>query len=952
MEITDERIRQLADELSGQLEGDLRLDPLSRALYATDASMYEVIPVGVLIPRSADDVVAAVTAASRLGIPVLPRGGGSSLAGQTVNDALVIDFSPHLTKVLGFSPQVGWASVQPGITLAALNRHVASSGWMVGPDPASGSRATLGGMMANNSTGTHSILYGNMIGHVRSARTVLSDGSTAFFTEQDEAAWLAHGRLSGFEGRIYEALRKLAVSHGDIIQRDMPPHWRRSNGYRLEELLRESPNIARLLCGSEGTLGTVTELTVDLVAKPAFTSVGALQFETRRHALEAVTAILETGPAAVELMDGAAIERMRSTPEFASRMNFVLGTPGAVLLTEYYGESRKATLDSLDQLERHLPGVGIVRLEEAGQIAAAWSVRKEALGLIMGVKGDHKPVAFVEDAAVPVEHLADYIDNLEQLLAETDTPAVMYAHASAGCLHVRPFINTKDATEVAKMKEIAAGSAELVGRYGGWISSEHGDGIVRGWLNPQFLGPRLYQLCREVKDIFDPAGVMNPGRVVESPPMTENLRLGPDYAPLPVISTMSFAEEGGFAEAVEQCNGNGACRKVGEGTMCPSYMATREEVDSTRGRANVLRMAMTGRAGGLTDDDVYQALDLCLQCKACKRECPSAVDMAKLKTEWLDGYWRRVSPSVKTRVFAELPRLARMASGPLGPLVNRLSGTALAGRMMTRMGIDPSRPQVTFARRPFSRKGGKASADLDPANTVALFVDTFSNFQHPEIPAAATLVLEAAGFAVIPVGDVCCGRTYLSKGFVTKAQGNALSAVQRLYPFVRRGIPIVGLEPSCILTLADEFQALIPGDPRTEEVGAASYEFEAFILRHRDRFSALDWASEPKEVLVHGHCHQKAAGSFESLSGCYAVAGANARTIDAGCCGMAGSFGYEHPEVSRQIGEDRLAPAIRAAPDQTVLAAAGTSCRAQIQDLTGRHALHPAQVLAAALSAT
>lgn len=946
----DERLRQLQDELSGRIQGDLRLDALSRALYATDASMYEVIPKGVLIPKSSDDVEAAITAASALQIPVMPRGGGSSLAGQTVNDALVIDFTPHLHRIVEFYEE-GRVCVQPGVTLAVLNRYLANKGWMVGPDPASGSRATIGGMMANNSTGTHSILYGNMIRHVRSARTVLSNGSVATFSEVDRAGWESRAGRSGLEGQLYAELGKLAENGQRAIREDMPTHWRRCNGYRLEELLPEARNIARLLCGSEGTLAVATEITLDLVRKPAFTSLGAVHFRTRREALEATTLILETNPSAVELMDGAAIERCQSMPEFARRLNFIEGKPGAVLMTEYFGDSLSEVRDGLDCLERQLPGVRVVRLERPADIATAWSVRKEALGLIMGVKGDHKPVAFIEDAAVPVENLADYIDQLEALLAQTQTPAVMYAHASGGCLHVRPFINTKDAADVAKMRDIAQGSADLVKGYGGWVSSEHGDGLVRSWLNPEVLGADLYQLCRQAKSIFDPEGLLNPRRVVDAPPMTEHLRLGPEYEPLPVATTMVFEEEGSFAGAVEQCNGNGACRKLGEGTMCPSFMATREEVDSTRGRANVLRMAMTGRVEGLGDKEVYKALELCLQCKACKRECPSAVDMSKMKTEWLDGYWQRNGAPVRVKAMANLPRYARMLCGPMGPTVSRLGESKLGQVMFRHLGLDPSRPAPTFARKAFARKGGSATAIKDPENTVALFVDTFSNFQHPEVPTAAAQVLEAAGYHVIPVGDVCCGRTYLSKGFVTQAQRHALQSVQRLFPFADAGVPIVGLEPSCILTFGDEFPSLLPGDPRTLKVAEAAIEFEAFVRANRERFEGLSWSEEPSDVLVHGHCHQKACGSFEGIESCYDVTGSTVSTIDAGCCGMAGSFGYEHGDVSRAIGEDRLAPAVRAASSETVIAAAGTSCRTQIEDLTGRRALHPAQVLANALDA-
>jgi FAD/FMN-containing dehydrogenase/Fe-S oxidoreductase len=955
-----QRIREFAESVRGRIAGDLRLDTISRALYATDASIYEIMPLAVLLPRTPDDVQAALLAARAHGVPVLARGGGSSLAGQTVNEALVIDFSQHLDAVLDLDVEAGRIRVQPGITHERLGRALAGTGWMMGPDPASGSRATLGGMMANNATGTHSILYGNTIRHVERAAAVLADGTLVDWGAIDADAWRAAIRRTDGEGRVLQGLDMIARGRGEIIRTRMPRHWRRNNGYRVEELLEPSVNPARLLCGSEGTLAVVTDLTVSLVRRPVATAVGVVHFAMRREALESVTAILETDPSAVELFDGAAIAQCRASRGFAHRMTFVEGNPGAILLTEYYGEVRAELSDRLDRLEKRVvgptPATGIVRLEDPAAIENAWTVRREALGLIMSVRGNLKPLPFIEDASVPVEHLADYISDLEEVFTETGSEAVMYAHASAGCLHVRPFIDTTRAEDVARMERIASASADLVRRYEGWVSSEHGDGLTRSWLNPVVLGEELYGVCREVKHLFDPEGILNPGRIVDAPPMTGSLRNGPDYAAIPVETRLDFGPEGGLVRAIELCNGNGACRRVGGGTMCPSFMATREESDSTRGRANVLRMAMAGRTEGVdwTDPAVYEVLDLCVQCKACKTECPSAVDMAKIKTEWLDHYWRTHSMPLRTRFFAEMPRAARLLSGPAAPFVNAVAASRPVRWLLDRaLGIHRDRTLPRFARRPFIGSW-KSNGGPTGGRRVVLFADTFHNHQDTEPAHAAARFLTAAGYEVIPVGDVCCGRTYLSKGVVTSAQIQALKTVDRLHPFVEEGLRVVGLEPSCILTIADEFTSLLPGDPRTRRVAEAARTFEAFIAEEAEagHLVGLEWRPDDRQFLVHGHCHQKALDGMDPSIRCLSVPGGRRVTaIDSACCGMAGAFGYEkeHYAVSRAMAQDRLMPAVRSADIDAVIVAAGTSCRAQIRDLSGRRALHPAQVLEKAL---
>ncbi len=957
----NDRLRAFENALQPRIEGDVRVDDMTRALYATDASLYRMRPEAVLIPRTVDDVQAALEEAARFRLPVLPRGGGSSLAGQTVGHALVVDFTKHLDGLLEVDEEERWVRVQPGLVLDRLNAELAPRGLMVGPDPASSNRATLGGMVGNNATGTHSILYGNTVDHVLEMDVFLDDGSPARFGEVDADGWRERLRRGGREGAVYRGLDELLKADADTIERDTPRHWRRNSGYRLERLLEEEArNPARLLCGSEGTLAVTTEVKLSVVERPRATALGVVHYDSLREALESVSTILKTGPSAVELFDGIAIEQTRRAPGYAHRLTFIEGDPAAVLITEYYGESLHELNARLADLRRALGAAGegyvVVPARTPEEINNVWTVRKEGLGLIMGVEGDHKPVAFIEDASVPVEHLPDYVDELFEVLDGIRT--VVYAHASAGTLHIRPFINTKDAAEVARMREVAYGSMELVRKFGGTVSSEHGDGLVRGWLLEPLVGPELYRVYRETKAIFDPHGRLNPNKIVDTPPMTENLRMGPGYETIPVVEELDFSRQGGFQRAVELCNGNGACRKLESGTMCPSFMVTREEEDSTRGRANALREAMSGGLPPeeLTGERMYEVMDLCIQCKGCKTECPSNVDMAKIKTEWLSKYWQEHGLPLRARLFARMPRIARRMNPVTARTANWMNRRKSVRRLLAAtMGIAADRALPEFAPEPFTtwfeRREWPAGGP-----PVLLFADTFNNFHHPETARAAAEFLSRIGFTVhAAAAGLCCGRPLISKGLIREAREQALQAVEGLHAYAEQGVPVVGLEPSCILTFRDEALSLLPGDERAVEVGEKAVTFEEFVARlaATQGLEHVRWTDERREVLLHGHCHQKALvgnGPSEaclSLPPNYAV-----RAVDSGCCGMAGAFGYEaeHYDVSIAMAERRLAPAVRAAGEHTLIAAAGTSCRAQIFDTTGRRARHPAEILRDALA--
>ena len=956
-------------ELVRRTDGDIRSDSYSRVLYSTDASIYQATPYAVVLPKHLEEVHAAVELAAKHNVPILPRAAGSSLAGQSVNEAVVIDFTRYMDQVLEVNAEENWVRVQPGVVLDHLNQQLAPSGLQFGPDPASSNRAAMGGIVANNATGSHSIMYGMTADHLLETKVVLSDGSLAEFGPVAEELVTQKKRLGGRAGEIYRQLLTLVSDprNREIVQSATPKHWRRCGGYNLDRLVidglsfrsEQDPrfNLAKLICGSEGTLATMHEIKVGLVPVPKRTALAVVHFDGIYEALAAVPTILEVEPSAIELFDQVGITFCRGVPQFAKLLStFVEGQPNCVLFTEFYGDSEAELQQKLSGLKDHLkrqgvPATNVVEARSPELQSNIWTVRKAGLGLMMSVRGDHKPIPFIEDSAVPVDHLADYVTRIEQFCNDLGTNVSYYAHASAGCIHIRPMLNTKDAHEVAKMPEIAAFAVDLLQGYDGVWSSEHGDGRSRSWQNERFFGPDLYRLYQQVKQIFDPANLFNPGNIVDAPPMTESLRFGPDYQVQHAAERIDFSSDQGFSRAIEMCNGAAICRKTDSGTMCPSYMVTREEEHSTRGRANLLRAALSGDLpeGALTEQRMHEAMDLCIECKACKSECPSSVDMAKIKFEFLARYNESHSVSLRTRLMANMPLTARWLSGLLAPAVNNLLGTSWVRAFMERiLGVSKRRQLPRFAEVPFTTWFKRREARPAAQRQVVLFNDTWNTYNYPQVSIAATELLEAAGFEVILPGHRCCGRPFISKGLVDAARAAARDCVEKLSPFAEQGLPIVGLEPSCLLTLRDELLSLLPDDPRTEKIAQQSYTFEEFIAKLVDEDDlGLNFTQLSPSVLLHGHCHQKALVGTEPSKRVLALATNDLSEVDSGCCGMAGSFGYEaeHYEVSLAMGERRLLPAVRDANEQTSVVAAGVSCRQQIKHATGRSALHPAEVL-------
>ncbi len=972
-------------ELGKRVSGDLRTDAYSQVLYATDASIFRVQPYGVLIPTGADDVQAAVETAARFGVPLLPRGAGTSLAGQAVNAALVVDMSRHLDRILEVNAEEHWVRLQPGVVLDTLNQRLLPYGLEFGPDPASSNRATMGGIVSNNSTGSHSIMYGMTADHVLAMDAILADGTPVHFENLNDDQLAQKLMTAGPEGDVYRKVNALTQRGADAIRQGTPRHWRRCGGYNLDRFITpltlsggrpggvaavEAPsfkiprphgfNLAQLICGAEGTLAAITEIKLNLVPKPKHTALAIVHFPSLRAALTSVPRMLETGPTAIELIDQLGLSRSRQMPEYARLLDtFMEGEPNCILITEFTGQGESELRAKVGALKRSGVGEGIVELYTPAQQAKVWQVRKVALGFLMSVKGDLKPLPFIEDASVPVEHLADYIQQIEDFCASIGTPVCYYAHASAGCLHVRPLVNTKAAAEIAKLPAILDFSVELLGEYGGALSSEHGDGRARSWINEKFFGADLYALYRETKRAFDPQNLFNPGNVVDSPLMTENLRYGASYATIPLHEHLDFSADQGFARAVEMCNGAGICRKEG-GTMCPSFMVTREEEHSTRGRANLLRAALSGAlpAAELTSPRMYAAMDLCIECKACKAECPSAVDMAKIKFEYLAHYYEKNPVPLRARLFAAIPRTSRLAGGALAPLTNAvLAARPVKWGLEKFLGISAQRTLPQFARQPFTRwfetrkqeAGSKqhppASGSLLPASVV-LFTDTLNTYNHPAPLHAAVEVLEAAGYEVLLSRHGCCGRPAISKGLVDEARAAARQTVDALHPLVARGLPILGLEPSCLSAIVDDYASLLPGDERVPQVAAATMLIDEFLMGLASRGElTLEFNPAPGDILLHGHCHQKALFGTQATKGMLALTGARVTEVDSGCCGMAGSFGYEaeHYDLSQKMGERRLFPAARA--HSGVIAAPGASCRAQIEHGAGVRPLHPIEIL-------
>jgi len=956
-------------ELRRKIKGEVYFDDVTRYLYSTDASLYQIQPVGVVVARDKEDVVQAIRTAAKYGVSILPRGGGTSLAGQAVGQSLVIDCSKFMNRILELNENERWVRVESGLVRDELNQQIKHTGLHFAPETATSNRANVGGMIGNNSSGTRSIVYGKTVDHVLETRTIFANGDEALFRELPLADCETKAQQQNLEGQIYREARRLVQENENEIRARFPKVMRRVGGYNLDELVdHENWNLSKILTGSEGTLACIVEARLKLVPLPKATALLVVHFTDLLESLRAVGQILQHRPAAVELLDHVIIDLAQNNLDLKKLCAFIEGKPLALLLVEFFGESTDEVRAKIAATEARLRQAGFgyayVQAFSPEEQNRVWNVRKAGLGILQSMKGDAKPVAFIEDACVPTEVLPDYIAQVTAIVRRYDRDLSIYGHASVGVLHVRPVLNMKAAEDIKILRQISEEVFALVVKYGGAWSGEHGDGLVRSYLNEKFFGPKLYQAFVELKRAFDPENLMNPGKIVAAQSIEENLRIHPAYQTRELTTHFYFHEDGGFNRAVEMCTGVGACRKTMSGTMCPSYMATRDEEHSTRGRANALRAALTGKISTqhFTTPRLKEVFDLCLACKGCKAECPSNVDVAKLKYEFLSHYYSEHGTPLSVRLFSRPDLL-----GKRGCRFARITNLALKNLGMRRvlemaLGIDRRRVLPLYSKQSFPKwfekhqpQKGQADARREGGkeNRIVLFNDTFMNYHEPEIGHAAVKVLEALGYQVILANTGCCMRPAISNGLLRMALPRAETVVERLHQFVAQGDKIVGCEPSCVSAIKEDYPDFIRDRAKAKTVAENFLLIEDFVLQHIERNGLpLNRQNLNASILYHGHCHHKALfGTTTSKSTLAQMTGGAVQEIDSGCCGMAGAFGYEkrHYDISMKIGERRLFPAVQAASNGQRIIANGFSCRHQIEHATGRKAQHAIQILAEAL---
>jgi FAD/FMN-containing dehydrogenase/Fe-S oxidoreductase len=978
--MSGKRSMTLEDRLARGTTGGVFFDAFNRGRYATDASFYQIMPAGVVVPRSIEEALRALSICREAGRIVTPRGGGTSQCGQSVNDGIVIDFSKHLNRVISLDVENRSCVVEPGIVLDDLNRQLKKHGLWFPVDVSTASRATIGGMAGNNSCGGRSLRYGTMRDNTLSMDAALADGTLLHFGEVPRDLAQQDSSNGGLD--LFRDMLRLGEREATEIAEKFPKVQRRVGGYNLDALVpRNAPNnMAHLLVGSEGTLAFTTQVELKLWPVIRNKVLGVCHFGSFYEAMDAAQHLVKLRPIAVELVDRTMLSLGREIAMFQSIIaTAVRGDPDAVLIVEFAEEDQAENLTRLKQLSELMADLGfgwdrerrkwggVVEISEPALQTGIAEFRAAGLNVMMSMKQEGKPVSFVEDCAVPLSHLADYTERLNAIFAKHGTSGTMYAHASEGCLHVRPVLNLKLEKDVKAMRAIAEETFAMVREYKGSHSGEHGDGIVRSEFHETMFGERIVADFREVKHRFDPDNLLNPGKIVDAPKMDDRalFRYAPDYHVGELKTALDWSAYpgagGGFQGAIEMCNNNGACRKLEGGVMCPSYRTTRDEKDVTRGRANTLRLAISGQLGpdALSSDEMMDTLKLCVSCKACRHECPTGIDMAKMKIEVLAARAAKHGLSLRDRLVGYLPHYATLASR-FAPLANWRNDSPWLRKLFEKFAGISARRALPKWRRDVFKVGVETMGPAD-GREVVLFTDTFNRAYERENLEAALRVLLVGGYRVhIPEAadrgrPLCCGRTFLSAGLVDNARAELDRLVATYAPFAARGVPIIGLEPSCLLTLRDELLSL-RSDETAKSVSAQALLFEEFLVREAAAGRLrLPLGSIPGTALVHGHCHQKSFGAFKPVEQVLRlVPDLNVETIESSCCGMAGAFGYgaETYQASMDMAELSLLPAIRRADKAALIVADGTSCRHQIADGTDRAALHVARVLAMSLDRT
>jgi FAD/FMN-containing dehydrogenase/Fe-S oxidoreductase len=965
--------------LGASLEGELRSDRSSRLMYSTDASIYREEPVAVVFPRNREDLKKLLSFAVSHHTGIIPRAAGTSLAGQVVGPGIVADLSRHFTRILEINPEEKWVRLEPGVVPDELNAILRSHGLLFGPETSTSSRCNIGGMIGNNACGLHSIIYGSVRDHIIEVKALLHDGSEVIFGELTEEQYRHKCTLDTAEGLIYREIDNIMSDTGnrDTILLDYPDSTipRRNTGYALDDLLYGGPftagagrgiNLARLIAGSEGTLAIVTEAKLGLVPlPPQVKALTCVHLRSRNDAFRANLIALRYKPWAVELMDSN-ILNLAATVESQKRNRFFIeGDPGALLIVEFCADNREEIITTAASMEAemHSRGLGYAfPVVWGADVKRVWDLRKAGLGILSNMPGDAKPISLIEDCAVGVEKLGDFVADIEEMLAAYGKESVCHAHIGTGELHIRPLINLKDASEAGLLRTIGEKTALTVKNYRGSMSGEHGDGRLRGEFIPLIIGEHNYLLNKRIKMVFDPLGILNPGKITDTPPMDSFLRYIPGK-PTPELTTYyDFSECGGVVRAAEKCNGSGDCRKssVIGGLMCPSYMATGDEYLTTRARANIMReMLHSEKVNPWDSREIYEILDLCLACKGCRSECPSGVDIAKLKSEFLQHFNDVHPPSLRTRMIASLPKIYRLFSFMPG-IFNFFAANKFSSLIIKKVtGFASERSIPLLAPMTFRRWLKRNLPRLNPATPageICLFIDEFTNHNDLSAGIATARLLTGLGYRITVTGNAASARTYISKGFLRKARKLIISNIEVFAPIVSAGRPLVGIEPSAILGFRDEFPDLAGEKHRSEALRLAqhTYTLEEFIARefNAGTIKREMFTDEPAEVLVHVHCQEKAiTTSAPVLTALGIPKNYKVREIPSGCCGMAGAFGYEkeHYDLSQKVGELVLFPDVRGASRDTIVVAPGTSCRHHVKDGTGRIALHPSEVLFRAL---
>jgi FAD/FMN-containing dehydrogenase/Fe-S oxidoreductase len=967
-------------ELKAVFRGEILTDQTQRLIHATDASAYRELPLAVCRPIDKEDIRQLILYAGRKGIALIPRAAGTSLAGQVVGSGIVVDISRHLNKVLEFNAEEHWVRVEPGVILDELNLLLKRQGLFFGPETSTSNRCMIGGMVGNNSCGAHSLIYGSTRDHVVEIKAILSDGSDAVFNTLTNNEFQEKLDLPGLEGDIYRNINSILSysTNAARIRAEYPDPAleRRNTGYALDLLLESSPftqgaesfNFCKLLSGSEGTLAFITEVKLNLVPlPPPVLGLMCAHFQTLEESFHANLVALKHKPVAIELMDSKVIERTRDNISQSRNRFFIKGEPRAILLIEFACQTREEAQERAAALEADFSARGMgyhFPLLFDADIRKVWSLRKAGLGLLSNVPGDAKPVPVIEDTAVRPEYLPDYLADFAEMLASHGKECVYYAHIATGELHLRPILNLKLAEDVELFYKIALDTAHLVKKYRGSLSGEHGDGRLRGEFIPIMIGEENYELLRDLKRCWDPHGIFNPGKITDAPSMKESLRYSPGYATPEYETILDFSSSRGIVRAIEQCNGSGDCRKPASmgGVMCPSYMASMEESATTRARANLLREMLGNPSNGnpWANGDVHEILDLCLSCKGCKSECPSNVDMAKYKAEFLQHYHDIKGLPLRSRLIAHISKLNSLGSlwpgmfnyltnrSPLSKLVKRLLGFATEREI-------PALYKLTW-RRWLRRNIDRLNEQSASQRRVALFVDEFTNYNDVETGIAAAELLSSLGYRLMAPPSVDSGRTYISKGLLRRARKMARRNLQLMREHLPADVPLVGIEPSCILSFRDEYLDFASSEDKAfaKELAGHSLMIEEFISNEYEagRISPEQFSDDALEISLHGHCYQKSLAGTEAVKKMLGIPSSyRVSEIASGCCGMSGSFGYEeeHYELSMKIGELVLFPEVRKAGTEVRIAASGTSCRHQIKDGTGRRAEHPVQILRKAL---